>query len=111
MSNVGETELSLAKNSVNQVLALSSGILGLSLTLVTGSSSPSHSHLWLLKSAWILWGVSLVAGVVTLSAITGIVGTGGTSTRPLLLRLPWMVELCAFAAGLVLFTVFGILAV
>jgi hypothetical protein len=111
MGDVGESELSLAKNSVNQVLALSSGILGLSLTLVTGSSSPHHRHLWLLQAAWVLFGVSLIAGVVTLSAITGVVGAGGTSTRPLLLRIPWLTELCAFVIGLALFTVFGILTV
>ena len=111
MGDVGESELSLAQNSVNQVLALSSGILGLSLALLTGSNSPSHGYVVLLKAAWILFGVSLITGVVTLSAITGVVGAGGTSTRPLLLRMPWMAELCSFAAGLILFTIFGILTV
>jgi hypothetical protein len=110
MGDVGESELSLAQNSVNQVLALSSGILGLSLALLTGSP-PSHGYVVLLKAAWILFGVSLITGIVTLSAITGVVGAGGTSTRPLLLRLPWMAELCSFAAGLILFTIFGILTV
>jgi hypothetical protein len=104
---VTSSEPSLAKDSVNQVIVLSSGILGFSLTFVTGSSNFTHnSHLWLLKLSWGAFVVSLICGVVSLSAIAG-----KNSMEDLLLRAPWLAELITFAIGLITFTVFGFLTV
>jgi len=108
-----ESELSLAKNSVNQVLALSSGILGLSLTLATSNSHTAdvNGDLWLLKLSWGAFVVSLIFGVLSLSAITGVGTAGGTSTNTNPVRILWIIELATFGIGLIAFTVFGFLAV
>jgi hypothetical protein len=104
---VANSDPSLAKDSVNQVIVLSSGILGFSLTFVTGSTNfTKNSHLWLLKFSWGAFVVSLIFGVLSLSAIAG-----NNPMSNWLLRGPWLAELVAFAVGLILFTVFGFLTV
>lgn len=102
-----DPDSSLAKDSVNQVIVLSSAILGFSLTFVTGSTIfMKNSHLWMLKFSWGAFVVSLIFGVLSLSAIAG--------KNPIdnwLLRGPWLAELVTFAIGLIMFTIFGFLTV
>ncbi len=105
---MSDSEFTFANNSVNQVIALSAGILGLSLTLVTSNtSSVNHSYLWLLKGSWIAFLFSLFFGVWSLSAITGLVSSKAPSSNSCWLRVPWILELVAFFAGLVMFAIFG----
>jgi len=101
-------EFTFANSSVTQVITLSAGILGLSVTLITSNtSSVNHSYLWLLKGSWIAFLVSMFFGVWSLSAITGLVSAKADSSDSCWLRVPWILELVAFFTGLVMFAIFG----
>lgn len=105
---VATSEFTFANSSVTQVITLSAGILGLSVTFITSkTSSMSYSGSWLLKGSWIAFLVSLIAGVVSLSAITGLVNRKASSSNSGWLRVPWIIELVAFLVGLGMFAIFG----
>jgi len=109
---VTDTELSFAKESVNQVITLSSGILALSLTFAKDwAGVAEHPSLWVLRASWIGFLASIVFGVWSLSAITGLASRKAGSTQAWGLRGPWIGELVTFAAGLGLFTFFGFKAI
>lgn len=101
-------EFAYAKDSVSQVITLSSGVLALSLTFAHDwAGSVSRSDLQILKYSWFALLVAIVCGVWSMLVITGLVGIHAGSTNTMLLRVPWILELCAFAAGVALFTTFG----
>lgn len=107
MSN-SDSEFTFANSSVNQVITLSAGILGLSVTLITSkTSSLDHRYLWLLKGSWIAFLFAMFFGVWSLSAITGLVNRKAPSSNSPWLRVPWVLELLTFFAGLVMFAFFG----
>jgi hypothetical protein len=105
---MADSELTFASSSVNQVITLSAGILGFSITLITSkTSSVNHTYVDLLEASWAAFLFSIVCGVWSLSAITGLVASKKVSSKSLWLRVPWGLELVAFIAGLVTFAIFG----
>ena len=109
---MADSEFSFAKDSVSQVITLSSGILALSLTFAKDfTTTASHGDLLLLESSWVAFLLSIIFGVWSLLAITGLVGIQASSTNSWWLRFPWILELVTFAAGLALFTTFGFEAI
>jgi hypothetical protein len=107
-SGSGTDEFSFAKESITQIIALSSAILALSLTFSkdwVGQTTPDQKLL--LEAAWIAFLVAILAGLWSLSAITGLVHSKRYSTTHGALRVPWIVEILAFLIGLGLFIWFG----
>jgi hypothetical protein len=102
-----EKQFDLAKDSITQVITLSSAILAISLTFSKNwASTVTSGQKTLLEISWILFLVSILAGLAALLAITGQVGTGGT-LRDLTVRVPWLAQLICFLLALIVFAIFG----
>lgn len=101
-------QLDFAKDAVTQVLTLSTAVVAISLTF---------SHNWvvdtpganttLLKASWVALVLAIVLGLWALLALTGLAYSGRANVFTWSFRVPWMLELLAFMAGLIFLLVFG----
>jgi hypothetical protein len=94
-----------ARTAITQVLTLSSGILGISITFAKNINS---SHIpGLLEAAWLLYIGAIFFSILCLLALTGIVMAQKT-LNSWGLRLFWIAQLLTFFVGTVLFVIAGI---
>lgn len=100
-----------ARDSSKQVLTLTTAILTLSITFsdkIVGLGNLTDADKSTLRWAWAVFGVSMVFGIWTLLALTGSTAENGDeSINDLSIRIPAIVQMLAFLAGVALFVVFG----
>jgi hypothetical protein len=99
-----------AQDTSKQQITLATGVLALTLTFVK-DIAPADTSRTTLQFAWILYVVSVLAGVATLMALTGNVadedGTGGDSIYSAGIKLFAIVQVLTFVAALGLTVWFG----
>ena len=97
-----------AKDAIAQVITLSSAILAVSLTFSQNwavRATPGEKRI--LQTSWAAFLLAIIVGVWAMLAIAGVAFRGGGDLRGWSVRLPWMLEVLAFLAGLGLLTWFG----
>lgn len=95
-----------ASESAKQLVTLAAAILVLTITLIkeTGLSD-------LLKVAWVLYLLSIIAGVWRLAALTGKLDgaeDSTPSTRATMIRIPAALQTISFIVATVLLVYFGV---
>jgi hypothetical protein len=76
MSPRVEKAFDLAVETTKQLIALSTAVIALTITFLTDVvETASESATWFLRAAWLLYLLSILAGIATLSALTGVLGT------------------------------------
>jgi hypothetical protein len=108
-----------AQDATKQLLALATGIIAVSITFFKdfATHAPGYART-LFAWSWVVYLVSVVAGVWTLGALTGTLqplrpkgpGGEGPSINSGNVRLPAVIQLVCFAAGIVLTVVAGLRA-
>src|SRR3954467_11698706 len=104
-----------AQESAKQLLTLATGIVALTVTLLTtlAPHAPSTARTYLYVS-WAAFVVSVAGGVATLMMLAGNLERPNEGDEPSIyagnIKLMAMIQAVAFGAGLVLTVVFGILA-
>lgn len=96
--------LKTALDTAKQIITLSTGIATLTITFAK-EFKPQNASLsipWTLEVAWLFYGVSVVAGLLTLMAITGTMGqldrgTGSIDPNAKNIRNPALVMVASFA--------------
>src|SRR5687767_8802963 len=93
-----------AKEVVTQVLTLSTGVIGLSVTFAKdiNTAVTTVDRRWL-RSSWIMLLVSVVFGVWTLMALTGTLATGTPADAAIYksnITIPSTLQIVTFVAGL-----------
>ncbi len=104
-----EREFDFAEKLITQVATLASAILALSVTFAHDwSDSLDSGQRNLLRWSWILMAVSLVFGLVSLSALAGMAHSRVGDIKSNLLRVPWIVQVVTFMLGLGLMVWLGL---
>jgi hypothetical protein len=105
-----------AADVAKQFITLSTGILALTITFAKDiGGGPSQGAPLLLGLSWVLYLLSIVAGVWTLMALTGELEPVGTAESPSTRRgnvvTPALVQIATFvcATGLVIAYAFGVI--
>lgn len=89
-----------ARTAITQVIALSSGILGISITFAKNFST---NHVpGLLTWSWVLYILAILCGLSCLSSLTGIV-MRNRSINEQPLKTVWSLEILALLIGTVFF--------
>lgn len=92
----------LAKESATQLIALSTGVLALTITFASNLMPPDRGGcIWLMKASWVLYFVSILGGVWMLLAMTGTLcrdpePIGHTHLFSWNIRIPSFVQIIAF---------------
>lgn len=101
----GNNATDYARTAITQVITLSSGILGISITFAKNFST---NHVpGLLTLSWILYVVAIVCGLVCLSSLTGIV-MSNQSINGQPLKTVWSLEILTFLAATVCFMIMAL---
>lgn len=119
MDDQSQRAFEFAQDTVKQVIALSTGIMALTITFqkdfIHSSSNIAGPFIML---SWIFFLISVSFGLWTLCALTGRLGSEGTSEctagSPIYdkaITNPAMLQLACFFVGLVCTVLFGIIAV
>lgn len=94
-----------ARTSITQVITLSSGILGVSITFAKNFDT---NHVpGLLLWSWILYVVAIMFGLLSLSSLVQITVAGKAVTDRLMNRL-WLLEIAAFFVATVFFMIMAL---
>jgi hypothetical protein len=104
-----KSQIEAAADAVKTVVTLSSGVLTITLTFASTLAAGADPG-WqaALRWSWLLLGVAVAAGIWFLLARTGIIYAGkATDVFDWRLRLPWLIQLAAFIAAVVIFALFG----
>jgi hypothetical protein len=100
-----------AKDSTTQLITLATGVMALTITFFSDllekgdhQNNAAHNHIWLMKTSWVLYFVSIIFGVWTLYAMTGTLGNEPGDLRHKSLyswniRLPSMIQIITFLFG------------
>lgn len=117
MTTWTERSFDLISEITKQVLALSTGVVALSVTFLTDvAQDAGETARILLGSSWVAFALAIVFGMLTLMAAAGLqrdAGQNGAATPTINagnLRFLGGVQLLFFAVGMVLLLVAGILA-
>jgi hypothetical protein len=65
-----------------QLITLSTGILALTITFAKDLIKPADAPVWLIKASWVLYVLSIVFGVLTLSTVAGNLEESYISDKP-----------------------------
>jgi hypothetical protein len=102
-------QLDYAKDTINQVITLSSAILAVSLTFSQNwASKASDQDKQILQWSWLALIVAVTFGIWAMAAVAGIAYLGRGDLSRWSLRLPWLLQIAAFFSGLCLLTWFGV---
>lgn len=94
-----------ARSSVTQVITLSATILGISITFAKNFSTTYVPGL--LLWSWILYVLSILMGILCLSALTGMAMVG-KSIKASPLSWLWLLELLAFFTATLFFMIMAL---
>jgi len=103
-----------ASDTAKQLITLASGILVLEVTFAKNimDAKLDQTTKYLLAGSWILFLLSVVAGVWSLLALTGSLGQGETLTSKTIygsnIRIPAFFQIILFLSGLALSVWFGV---
>jgi hypothetical protein len=103
---------SFAQETVKQVVALSTGIIAVTVALLGSlKSAAPHGTLWILHVAWVSGAVSAICGVLVLMMLTGDMGQRTLPGARAIYRQPiamlYLVEFAAFIVAVGFTTAFG----
>ena len=114
---IGEAEklaFELAFNFANGLIVLTSGILALTITFrkdLAGTSTSSKSERWL-KTSWVTYLASIVAGIITMMGLIGPLNPRPENPQSFLfgpsIVVPQMLQLVSFATGTAFFVLYGV---
>lgn len=117
MTNWAERAFDVVVDITKQVLTLSTGVVALSVTFLTDvASDASAAARFVLASSWISFILAVALGIMTLMAAAGVQREAGADGAPEPsidapnLRLLGAWQLIAFALGLLLMLVAGIMS-
>ena len=103
-----------AQDTTKQVLTLSTGIIALTITFIKEIAGDApESAMKFIEISWVLYLASILAGLLTLMALTGSLGElkeGSASVYERSIRIVAGLQLLCFLGGLVLTVVFGVKA-
>ena len=114
---IGEAEklaFELAFNFANGLIALTTGILALTITFrndLVGTAPRGRSERWL-KTSWVTYLVSIVAGIVTMMGIIGPLNPRPLNPQSFLfglsITLPQTIQLISFVGATAFLVVYGV---
>jgi hypothetical protein len=96
--------LKAAADTTKQIITLSTGVIALSITFLEKIIQPvtaegSRSVPWTISAAWIFFGLSIIAGVATLGAVTGTLDAMDRKQNGLALTANQEQSVAALASG------------
>lgn len=102
-----------ASESSKQLITLATGLLALEITFAKDLiGHVDRTAKWLLGASWIVFLLSVIAGVWTLLALTGSLTSSTTLTARTIsdtnVRVPAVLQILLFLGGLLLTVLFGI---
>lgn len=96
-------QLDYAKDAITQVMTLCSGILTISLIFSHNwAPDPSPNATLILRLAWVALLIAIILGIWGMSALAGIAYKGEGNLQRLSVRVPWLLQITAFLAGVCL---------
>lgn len=95
--------------AVKQEITLSTGIIGLSLTFRKELMVGQESVEWLIETSWVLFGLSVLGGLLTLHKAALMRTVGVVDINKPDIRVPWLICVSSFLLGLAAFVTFGFL--
>lgn len=99
----------LAVELSKQLIALSTGIIALTITFREKIAASSYKPLKLLGVAWLLYLASVICGIWHLMALTGtLAASTPASLKGFNVRIPVALEITSFVLGTVLITLYGV---
>lgn len=110
---INEKSFDFAADVSKQLITLATGVITLTITFSEKIiESPSNSSNILMLLSWVCFGVSILFGIMTLMALTGILGKQSEGTlRPSIytksVTLPAIIQIIAFLIALVLSIWYG----
>ena len=114
MDDQSKAAFASASDIAKQLITLASGILVLEVTFAKNimDAKLDQSEKYLLSGSWILFLLSIIAGVWSLLALTGSLGQGEILTPKTIygsnIRIPMFFQIFLFLGGLALSVWFGI---
>jgi di/tricarboxylate transporter len=105
-----EKAFEFAQETTKQVIALAAGVLTITVTFHEDlEKAQVRPATWPLQWSWACYAASVVGGVLTLMALTGNLerSQGAPSIYGWNVRLTSLLQLVAFAAGIVLTAIFA----
>lgn len=114
MDDQSKAAFASASDIANQLITLASGILVLEVTFAKNimDAKLDQFEKYLLSGSWILFLLSIIAGVWSLLALTGSLGQGEILTPKTIygsnIRVPMFFQIFLFLGGLALSVWFGI---
>ena len=118
LAKLSEMKIEAQKVFIDRVITVSTGALALSVTFRTSIAGGNPDFLWLLKTAWIAFGIASVAGVMMhlapASACKNLVrdmqkGESTVAAVPhWLFPVLWCAVLIAFPVGIICLMSFGV---
>ena len=109
--STGLEEIKFAAETTKELMALTTGLLGLSATFAKDLVEEGKPR-GALFAAWVVLVVSLGAGMLVIMALTGSLADGSASAQTLLARrvvIPGMCQFVLFGIGVVLLVVYAAL--
>jgi hypothetical protein len=107
-----EKQFDYARDSIAQVLTLSTAILALSLTFAKDwASGATDGQKLLLQIGWVLFLLSVALGVVSLMVVAAVATESNPSAKDGAIRWTWGLQLAFFVLGFLLMIVFGFLVI
>ena len=103
-----------ARDSSKQVLTLTTAVLALSITFIdkiVGLDTLTPGDRARLQWTWVIYGLSVLAGVWTLLALTGSTGSKAEANiNAPNVRLPALLQMLTFVGGTAMFILFAAMA-
>ena len=107
---------SSASDTSKQLITLSTGVLALELTFRKDiAPHPRDVDAWLLDASWVCLAISIIAGVVTLMALTGSTAQKSQPTASAIygtnVKVPPLIQVFSFLLGIFLSVIYAIKAI
>lgn len=107
-----EKAFEFAADAAKQIIALSTAVVGLTVTFLKDVLSEPVTYGWALKLAWLLYFVASAAGLWTILSLTGSLGKEGEGAKAPSIydanaRIPMTIQVVAFLGAIGATVVFG----
>lgn len=114
-NEIAKLGLQYVNQFTQQVITLSTAVLALSITFTKDIvKNVPHSPLWILKSAWAAFLVSIIFGLWVMMAVTGILTKSNNETLFIVgdtIRFPSTIQVMLFGLGVILMILYGAVSV
>lgn len=107
---------SSASDTSKQLITLSTALLALQLTFVKDITPPPFKMpVWLLEASWVCLFISVIAGVVTLMALTGSTAQQNPPNASAIycsnIKIPTLVQVFSFLLGILSFVIYAMIGI